>query len=125
MKQQIQNGIVALAILITSLLTGCGPKKADSPYQYTVTSIKIRSGNASYVNDGDTYEFVAVGATRVIHGWSVDRTNIDDMVCYFGENPATRAIVVPTANGTLPIDCADKLSADGVWFGEITEIAKH
>ena len=111
MKQQIQNGIVALAILITSLLTGCGPKKADSPYQYTVTSIKIRSGNASYVNDGDTYEFVAVGATRVIHGWSVDRTNIDDMVCYFGENPA--------------IDCADKLSADGVWFGEITEIAKH
>jgi hypothetical protein len=124
MKQQIQNGIVALAILSTSLLTGCGPK-ADSPYQYTVTSIKIRSGNASYVNGGDTYEFVAVGATRVIHGWSVDRTNIDDTVCYFGDNPATRTIVVPTANGTLPIDCADKLSADAEWFGEITEIAKH
>ena len=124
MKQQIQNGIVALAILITSLLTGCGPK-ADSPYQYTVTSIKIRSGNASYVNDGDTYEFVAVGATRVIHGWSVDRTNIDDMVCYFGENPATRSNRRSMAIGTLPIDCADKLSADGVWFGEITEIAKH
>ena len=118
--KQIQNGIVALAILSTSLLTGCGPK-AYSPYQYTVISIKIRSGNTSYVNDGDTYEFVAVGATRVIHGWSVDRTNIDDTVCYFGESPATRAIV-PTANGTLPIDCAQ---ADAVWFGEITEIAKH
>jgi hypothetical protein len=121
MKQIIQNGIVALAILSTSLLTGCGPK-AYSPYQYTVISIKIRSGNTSKVNDGDTYEFVAIGATRVIHGWSVDRTNIDDIVCYFGENPAALVKIVPTANGTLPIDCTQ---ADAVWFGEITEIAKH
>jgi hypothetical protein len=122
MKKTIQNGMVALAILVTSLLMGCGPKKANSPYQYTVTSIKIRSGISSKVSNGDTYEFVAIGPTRIIHGWSVDRTNIDDTLCYFGENPATRAIVVPMANGTFPIDCTQ---ADAVWFGEITEITKY